>query len=275
MWGSRSRPARHSKSGRRGILSSSPARISSRVYLERRACDDPVWSAETDEDLMRQTIDVMNRRNMYGVLSGEPGRVDEWREAAPAASSLPCISMSESTPRLPPIPSVRSSSPGRWRSWGIPVAIHLNAGGPGEPHAGYGARGAQVSALMVEEVLVRHPRLRIYLMHAGYPLLDDLHRSPAERRSRSFSLRRRLELAAFPLGSTMTGAVQRRSIRTCGRRTTGMSDRSRPTRSWRPVRRPVRGASGPPVICPGSHSTARRAWRSQSRRRPTRSATRS
>lgn len=25
----------------------------------------------------------------------------------------------------------------------------------------------------MEEVLVRHPRLRVYLMHAGYPLLDD------------------------------------------------------------------------------------------------------
>jgi predicted TIM-barrel fold metal-dependent hydrolase len=26
----------------------------------------------------------------------------------------------------------------------------------------------------MEEVLVRHPRLRVYLMHAGYPMLDDL-----------------------------------------------------------------------------------------------------
>jgi predicted TIM-barrel fold metal-dependent hydrolase len=26
----------------------------------------------------------------------------------------------------------------------------------------------------MEEVLVRHPQLRVYLMHAGYPLLDDL-----------------------------------------------------------------------------------------------------
>jgi predicted TIM-barrel fold metal-dependent hydrolase len=26
----------------------------------------------------------------------------------------------------------------------------------------------------MEEVLVRHPKLRVYLMHAGYPLLEDL-----------------------------------------------------------------------------------------------------
>jgi len=30
------------------------------------------------------------------------------------------------------------------------------------------------SALTIEEVLVKHPRLRLYIMHAGYPLLDDL-----------------------------------------------------------------------------------------------------
>ncbi len=30
------------------------------------------------------------------------------------------------------------------------------------------------SALTMEEVLVRHPQLRVYLMHAGYPLLDEL-----------------------------------------------------------------------------------------------------
>ncbi len=30
------------------------------------------------------------------------------------------------------------------------------------------------SALTLEEVLVRHPKLRIYIMHMGYPMLDDL-----------------------------------------------------------------------------------------------------
>ena len=30
------------------------------------------------------------------------------------------------------------------------------------------------SALTIEEVLVKHPRLRVQIMHAGYPMLDDL-----------------------------------------------------------------------------------------------------
>ena len=37
-----------------------------------------------------------------------------------------------------------------------------------------GYRARLHSALTMEEVLVRHPRLRIYLMHAGYPMIDDL-----------------------------------------------------------------------------------------------------
>lgn len=56
----------------------------------------------------------------------------------------------------------------------IPVGIHLGPGRPGEPHAGYGARARLMSALTLEELLVRHPRLRVYIMHAGYPLIDDL-----------------------------------------------------------------------------------------------------
>ena len=30
------------------------------------------------------------------------------------------------------------------------------------------------SALTIEEVLVNHPRLRMYIMHAGFPMLEDL-----------------------------------------------------------------------------------------------------
>jgi hypothetical protein len=37
-----------------------------------------------------------------------------------------------------------------------------------------GYRARLHSALTMEEVLVRHPRLRVYLAHAGYPMIDDL-----------------------------------------------------------------------------------------------------
>ena len=58
---------------------------------------------------------------------------------------------------------------------GIPVGVHVGGGGPGEPYAGSPAFRARLqSALTLEEVLVRHPKLRLYVMHGGYPMLDDL-----------------------------------------------------------------------------------------------------
>lgn len=37
-----------------------------------------------------------------------------------------------------------------------------------------GYRARMHSPLTMEEVLVKHPALRVYLMHAGWPMLDDL-----------------------------------------------------------------------------------------------------
>jgi predicted TIM-barrel fold metal-dependent hydrolase len=57
----------------------------------------------------------------------------------------------------------------------VPVGIHIGPGGPGDPYRGSpGYRARNSSALGLEDVLVRHPRLRVYIMHAGYPLIDDL-----------------------------------------------------------------------------------------------------
>ena len=57
----------------------------------------------------------------------------------------------------------------------LPVGIHIGGAEPGTPYtAGPAFRARLQSALTLEEMLVRHPRLRVYIMHAGYPLLDDL-----------------------------------------------------------------------------------------------------
>ena len=46
-------------------------------------CDDPVWSPDSDAEVMNQSIEIMERRNIIGVLSGTPERVGEWRAASP------------------------------------------------------------------------------------------------------------------------------------------------------------------------------------------------
>ncbi len=55
----------------------------------------------------------------------------------------------------------------------IPVGIHM---GPGPAGIAYrtGYRSRLSSPLLLEEALIRHPKLRVYVMHAGWPMLDDM-----------------------------------------------------------------------------------------------------
>lgn len=163
-------------------------------------CPDPVWSPGTDDALMRATVAEMERLNVVGVLSGPPDRVASWRSAAPgrflaglnfrlqpeysrervrelhASGKLDVLSevttqysgIAPDDPRLEPFWKLAEERD-------IPVGIHVGTGPPGAIYLGErGYRARLHSALTVEEVLVRHPKLRIYLMHAGYPMIDDL-----------------------------------------------------------------------------------------------------
>lgn len=56
----------------------------------------------------------------------------------------------------------------------IPVGIHMGLGPPGITNGGSKYRIRLSSALLLEDVLARHPNLRVFVMHAGWPLLDDM-----------------------------------------------------------------------------------------------------
>ncbi|HKY33253.1 MAG TPA: amidohydrolase family protein [Candidatus Polarisedimenticolia bacterium] len=164
-------------------------------------CADPVWSPENDDALMRQTIAAMERRNVIGVLSGPPERVRRWSEAAPGRfiagfqlrlgreSTTPeelrrlheagafavlaevtnqYVGIGPSDPAFDPYLAVAEERD-------IPVGIHVGTGPPGAPYLGMERyRAALHSPLTMEEALIRHPRLRVYLQHAGWPMLEDL-----------------------------------------------------------------------------------------------------
>jgi predicted TIM-barrel fold metal-dependent hydrolase len=171
------------------------------AWQKKPPCADPVWSPGTDDELMRQTIAVIKRRNVYGVLSGAPDRVRQWRDAAPgrfiagmgfqlgrdavtperlrelhaegrlevlAEVTNQYVGIGPSDPRFEPYLAVAEEI-------GIPVGIHVGTGPPGAPYLGLPQyRAAMHSALTLEDALLRHPRLRVYIMHAGWPMLDDL-----------------------------------------------------------------------------------------------------
>jgi uncharacterized protein len=164
-------------------------------------CPDPVWSPETDEALMLETLEALERLNVYGVTSGPASLVRNWRDANPERI-IPALLLQLGTGQVPldtlramhargdlavlgevttQYQGIHPADEALAPYWAlaeeldIPVGIHVGTGPPGVVYMGAeGYRGRLHSALTMEEVLVRHPRLRVYLMHAGYPLLDDL-----------------------------------------------------------------------------------------------------
>jgi predicted TIM-barrel fold metal-dependent hydrolase len=57
----------------------------------------------------------------------------------------------------------------------IPVGIHMGLGPPGAAYVGFPKYRMRLSnPLLLEDVLVRHPKVRVYICHAGWPFLNEL-----------------------------------------------------------------------------------------------------
>ncbi|MDP9103205.1 MAG: amidohydrolase family protein, partial [Pseudomonadota bacterium] len=163
-------------------------------------CAHPVWSSADDAALQRDSLAELKRYDILAVTSGEADRVDAWRKAAPeriipalafSVSDAPSIQalrdlhkagklavmgeigaqyegLAPNDPRLEPYYALAEELD-------IPLGIHV---GPGPPGAtALGIKTFRMSAgdpLLLEDVLVKHPNLRLYVMHAGWPNIDHM-----------------------------------------------------------------------------------------------------
>jgi predicted TIM-barrel fold metal-dependent hydrolase len=162
------------------------------------SCTNRLIAPATDAQVLSKTIAVLRRRNVIGVTSGPAEMVEEYRRAAPERI-IPAISFGQHA--LPtPAELRRLHAAGRLRVIGeltfqyagiapddpriepyyalaeeldIPVALHVGPGPPGIPYFGAPKyRMRLTDPLALEEVLMRHPKLRLYVMHAGWPMAD-------------------------------------------------------------------------------------------------------
>ncbi len=167
-------------------------------------CAGGLASAAPDgEQLMRASLEVLERRNIFAVTSGPVPVVDQWREQAPARiipavmfgldgfgppASIEDIRAWHAEGRIQVMGEVLTQYEGiapdderlapYWalaEELDLPVALHVGIGPPGTMYIDSPNYRLELSsALTLDSVLRRHPQLRLYLMHAGFPMLDDL-----------------------------------------------------------------------------------------------------
>lgn len=171
-----------------------------------------IAAPSSDQALMGATLAILERDNIRAVTSGDSGVLEEvakWRSASPeriipALDFLSAQRDPKGDPLFRPIPELRrliedgkvavfaevapqydGMSPADPRldpsfalaeELDIPVGIHMGEGPPGGPNVeGYSRYRVKMGdPLLLEDVLIRHPKLRIYVMHFGSPFVDNM-----------------------------------------------------------------------------------------------------
>ncbi len=155
-------------------------------------------------EYMKDVLAEMDRLNVTAVVFGDPKSVQKWKDAAPARI-IPGTSFQSGFPPgqrvaleelqknfttdgfkvmgeiglqyegiSPSDPSVEKYF-ALAEELDIPVAVHMGTGGSGRANIAMPKfRGSMGNPLLFEELLARHPKLRVQVMHAGYPMIEEM-----------------------------------------------------------------------------------------------------
>jgi predicted TIM-barrel fold metal-dependent hydrolase len=163
-------------------------------------CTPKLYPAEKGQ-YMKEVLADMERLNVTAVVFGPPESVQKWKAAAPERV-IPGTGFEAAGKRLP-VDQLRAVftkdgfkvmgeiglqyqgiSPSDMsvdqyfalaEELDIPVAIHMGTGGSGRANIVRPTfRGSMGDPLLLEELLARHPKLRVQVMHAGYPMIDNM-----------------------------------------------------------------------------------------------------
>lgn len=176
-----------------------PARPAAVQQLE--LCAQPLESALNPAELRDRTLAELRAHNIRrAVVIADPDALPDWLSRAPglvipassprtaAAPALAELARAQAAGNVAVFAEIgtqytgeRADDPKFEAFWAlaervdVPVGIHLGDGMPrtdSDPRDKY--RAALTSPFQLEDVLIRHPRLRLYVMHAASPLIDEM-----------------------------------------------------------------------------------------------------
>ncbi len=169
----------------------------------KEQCTPALYPAAPGE-YMKDVLAEMERLNVTAVVFGDPKSVQKWKDAAPTRI-IPGTSFQNGmapgqrvaleelrkdftnrgfkvmgeiglqyegiSPSDPSVDAYFALA----EELDIPVAVHMGTGGSGRANVTMPKfRGSMGNPLLFEELLARHPKLRVQVMHAGYPMIEEM-----------------------------------------------------------------------------------------------------
>jgi predicted TIM-barrel fold metal-dependent hydrolase len=166
-------------------------------------CTPKLYPAAKGE-YIKEVVAEMERMNVTAVVFGDPGSVQKWKDAA-SKRVVPGTGFEKGTGPGSRVPvdelrkdfredgfkvmgeiglqyeGLSPSDPSVDQYFAlaeeldIPVAIHMGTGGSGRANVTMPKfRGSKGDPLLLEDLLARHPKLRVQVMHAGYPMIENM-----------------------------------------------------------------------------------------------------
>lgn len=185
------------------FLASDPKEKEERFGWAKTSCTPALYPSAPGE-YMKDVLAEMERLNVTAIVMGDPKSVQKWKEAAPhrviTGTSFSNGMTADNRASLDELRKLFTT--GGFKVMGeiglqyqnispsdmsvdkyfalaeeldVPVAIHMGTGGSGRANITMpNFRGSKGDPLLLEELLARHPKLRLWVMHAGYPMIDNM-----------------------------------------------------------------------------------------------------
>jgi len=186
------------------FLAADPREKAAQIGWAKQDCTELLEAPKNPNEYMKAVIAEWERLNVTAVVMGDQASVKKWKDAAPNRV-IPGTSFDAAmvSTKYMPVDELRTAfTKGGFQVMGevglqyqgispsdpsvdayfalaeeldIPVGIHMGTGGSGRANIFMPKfRGSMGNPLLLEDVLARHPKLRLWIMHAGYPMIEEL-----------------------------------------------------------------------------------------------------
>lgn len=188
------------------FLASDPKGPEARFGWKTVGCANPLLPARTPDAYEKEVLAEMERMNVTAVVMGDEKTVGQWKADSPKrvirGTSFDATALSGPRKEAELKRLREAFTKGGFQIMGevglqyqgmspsdpavdeyfalaeeldIPVGVHMGTGGSGRANlTSPKFRGSMGDPLLFEGVLAKHPKLRLWVMHAGYPMIDNM-----------------------------------------------------------------------------------------------------